>query len=417
VKPITSARSRAQQAAGAATFALLVLAVAPVGARAAPVTPLESAASNYCDDLAKASQGPTPPAIRPVASLVLHNGTSTTSPPIADGAVLTAPAVALHEGKATFHTGLTVRPTQGYCAWHGDVNSRYHFQPRATETHEYRTPGFYKPWMYVVDSTGVWSQKAFGPTFQVNAPPSASFRFSPTAPKPGDRVTFTSTSSDHEQTKYGEAVSHAWDLDGDGFDDGAASTASFTYPSARSWTARLRVTDSNGVRAEATASVPVVAPATTNSPRPRRPGTSTQSGPDIPSTVTGDESGMVSAVGEQGQTKVFLAPRVLAKFRVRRGRTRVRMLALRSLVKGSTVLVRCRGRGCPRRAQSVAVRAKKGLRFRRFERSLRTGAVLEVRVTMPGTVGRYVRMRMRRGEQPVRRELCVQDGAKRPGDC
>jgi len=167
VKPITSARSRAQQAAGAATFALLVLAVAPVGARAAPGTPLESAASNYCDDLAKASQGPTPPAIRPVASLVLHNGTSTTSPPIADGAVLTAPAVALHEGKATFHTGLTVRPTQGYCAWHGDVNSRYHFQPRATETHEYRTPGFYKPWMYVVDSTGVWSQKALGPTFQV----------------------------------------------------------------------------------------------------------------------------------------------------------------------------------------------------------------------------------------------------------
>ena len=413
--PISYARRRAHHAAGAAISALALLALAPVGAGAATGTPLESPASNYCDNLAKDSPGPTPPATRPSMSLALYNGATTSSPEIASGSVLTAPALVLHEAKATFSPGLTVRPSQGYCAWHGDVNSRYHFQPRATETHQYATPGFYRPWMYVVDSAGVWSAKAFGPSFQVNEPPTASFRFSPTRPKPGDRVTFTSTSSDYEQTEYEEAVSYAWDLDGDGFDDGAESTASFTYRSAKTWTARLRVTDSNGVRAEAEAAVPVAAPTATARPSP--PGTSTESGPDIPSTRTGDGSGMVSAVDEQGRTKVFLAPRVVAQFRVRRGRTRVRLLALRSLVEGSTVRVRCRGRGCPRRAQSVAVRTKKGLRFRRFERSLRPGAVLEVRVTMPGTIGRYVRMRMRRGEQPVRRELCVQDGAKRPGDC
>jgi hypothetical protein len=45
----------------------------------------------------------------------------------------------------------------------------------------------------------------------------------------------------------GDALTYAWDLDGDGaFDDGAAATASFTYTQPGTYTATLRVTDPSG---------------------------------------------------------------------------------------------------------------------------------------------------------------------------
>ena len=420
-----SARDRTYRHAVTGLFAgLAAAALLPtVTASAATGAPLQSPADNSCDRGAAASPPSVAPATRPSASLVLHAGTRATDPAIQPGSVLTAPATLLHDaGGSTVSAGLTVRSPDGYCAWHGDVNSRHHFQP-AAETHVYRTPGFYQPWIYVVDSAGVWSEKKLGPLFQVNAPPSPSFRLSPSAPTSGQQVTFTSTSSDFEQDKYGEPISHAWDLDGDGFDDGTGATARFTYRSSKAWVARLQVTDSNGAVRTAEQAVPVAAPATsapTSRPGTRRPsGSSGSSDPaqaGLPDTETGDPSGMFAVTDEQGATHVFLAPRVLARFSVKRRRTRVRMLALRSLVPGSAVLVRCRGRGCPRRSQSVYARTKT-LRFRRFERSLRTGAVLEIVVTKPGTIGRYVRLRMRRGAKPVRRELCVPDGERKPGTC
>lgn len=46
----------------------------------------------------------------------------------------------------------------------------------------------------------------------------------------------------------GGALTYAWDLDGDGlFDDGSGSTATFTYGSPGTYSARLRVTDPEGV--------------------------------------------------------------------------------------------------------------------------------------------------------------------------
>jgi hypothetical protein len=45
----------------------------------------------------------------------------------------------------------------------------------------------------------------------------------------------------------GDALSYAWDLDGDGaYDDSTAANPSFTYASAGTYTARLRVTDARG---------------------------------------------------------------------------------------------------------------------------------------------------------------------------
>jgi PKD repeat protein len=56
----------------------------------------------------------------------------------------------------------------------------------------------------------------------------------------------------------GDALTYAWDLDGDGaFDDGSAATASFTYTQPGTYTATLRVTDPSG--ASGTDSVPISA--------------------------------------------------------------------------------------------------------------------------------------------------------------
>ena len=56
----------------------------------------------------------------------------------------------------------------------------------------------------------------------------------------------------------GDALTYAWDLDGDGaFDDGTAATASFTYAQPGNYTATLRVTDPAG--ASGTSSVTIAA--------------------------------------------------------------------------------------------------------------------------------------------------------------
>src|SRR4051812_49309541 len=73
-----------------------------------------------------------------------------------------------------------------------------------------------------------------------NQPPVASFTFTPSAPIPGQRVTFHSTSTDPD----GTISAFAWDLDDNGtFGDGTTSTVSKSFPTAGPHTVRLRVTD------------------------------------------------------------------------------------------------------------------------------------------------------------------------------
>jgi glucose/arabinose dehydrogenase len=77
-----------------------------------------------------------------------------------------------------------------------------------------------------------------------NNPPTAVATANPTSgPAPLTVQLNGSGSSDPD----GDALSYAWDLDGDGaYDDSTAANPSFTYSTAGTYTARLRVTDARG---------------------------------------------------------------------------------------------------------------------------------------------------------------------------
>jgi hypothetical protein len=83
---------------------------------------------------------------------------------------------------------------------------------------------------------------------------------------------------------------------------------------------------------------------------------------------------------------------------------------------GARVTVRCRGRGCKTRSQSVRG-ARRRLRFRKFERKLSAGAKLSVTVTKRGYIGRYISFKIRRRRAPLRSDLCLKEGATRPTRC
>lgn len=94
--------------------------------------------------------------------------------------------------------------------------------------------------------------------------------------------------------------------------------------------------------------------------------------------------------------------------------TRIELLSV-AAPRGSRIEVRCLGRGCPaRRGRASAART---VRFRRFQRHLRSGVVLEVRVTRVNAIGKYVRFGIRKGQSPTRRDLCLKPGASRPVRC
>jgi len=89
----------------------------------------------------------------------------------------------------------------------------------------------------------------------------------------------------------------------------------------------------------------------------------------------------------------------------RRG-ARVRILSVRAPAT-ATILVRCRRQRCSRRSRARGRGMRRAVRFRRFERRLRAGTILEVYVRSPGVIGKFTRFRIRRGRAPSRTDLCL----------
>jgi PKD domain-containing protein len=245
----------------------------------------------------------------------------------------------------------------------------------ATAQRSFPAAGTYKVTLCVSGGTG--SSTATDGIVVGNRAPVAAFTYSPTAPLSGDNIVLTSFSADPD----GPLTSQAWDLDGDGaFDDGQGSTATVSFAAAGDYAVKLLVTDRDGAASLAVRAIEVRAPlAQFITPFP-----------------------VVRVVGD-----------------VRERGTRIKEIIVR-VPAGSRVRIRCRGRGCPRPAakRTGGVRMARTLHVRRFaHRLLRPRAVLTISITKPGTIGKYTRLRIRRGKPPSRIDRCLFPGAKRPVRC
>jgi putative metal-binding protein/hemolysin type calcium-binding protein len=100
--------------------------------------------------------------------------------------------------------------------------------------------------------------------------------------------------------------------------------------------------------------------------------------------------------------------------------TRFTDLFVRRAEKGSTVRLRCSGPGCGKRTRTLKVRRdRQTLKLLKLVRGLelRPGARLEVRITKRATIGAVIRLTMRRGKAPARRDACLFPGHRAPRRC
>jgi hypothetical protein len=210
-----------------------------------------------------------------------------------------------------------------------------------------------------------------------NERPDASFGFFPVDPVAGQPVRFVSYACDPD----GAVFDQEWDLDGDGtFDDAFGGQGLHTF-AAGPHTVALRVTPLEGA--------PVVRTMALN-------------------------------VSAEGPGIEIFAPPLLSPFPVvrivgqlTRTGARIRFLSVRAPVCSRLTTI-CRGRTCPFKRDSRLV-GRKGARVRPLAgRSLRAGVRLDVTVTKRDRIGKYTRLRIRRGKPPARTDRWIQSAQTTP---
>ena len=108
-------------------------------------------------------------------------------------------------------------------------------------------------------------------------------------------------------------------------------------------------------------------------------------------------------------------PVVVVIGRTRGARTRITGLLVRGPA-GAKVTLSC-NRRCRVRGGATKIGAKRRVRLKRAERLYREGAVLDVRVTGRGKVGKFTRLRMRDRIAPARVDRCLMPGSVAPTRC
>ncbi|HTN25280.1 MAG TPA: MopE-related protein, partial [Solirubrobacteraceae bacterium] len=104
-------------------------------------------------------------------------------------------------------------------------------------------------------------------------------------------------------------------------------------------------------------------------------------------------------------------------FRPTLTRTRVALLEVRKVPAGAVIEVRCRSPRSPRcvfadRTRSVPTRrAAVSIRGYFGDRPISRGSVIEVRVSAPRSIGRFISFTMQRGKQPTQRRGCLAPNA------
>ena len=205
-------------------------------------------------------------------------------------------------------------------------------------------------------------------------PPSASFTWFPEQPRVGETVTLVSSATDANSP----ITTFAWGLTAtEPFHTGhATTTTTFSTPGAH--VVRLQVTDAAG-----------------------RSATSTQ-------TIV---------VHHQAATLMEPFPIVRIAGRETPGGVKLTLVTVSAPIS-ARVTVRIRGTGVRTTSQSRLATATKQsdtpgtalLSFPRFAHSLAAGAVLEIRVTKAGQIGKLTRFVPRRGKLPRRTDNCLSTG-------
>lgn len=215
-----------------------------------------------------------------------------------------------------------------------------------------------------------------------NQPPDASFSYSPEDPRAGQSIRFESSSCDPD----GELVRHAWDLDGDGaYDDAEGPVVSQTFSGSGARTVGLEVTAEGGE-------------------------TDTQR-----RTVMVDTEYALPRPDSDRLMSPF--PVVRLAGRLTRSGARIKVLSVLRAPVCALVRVTCRGASCPARRASGYVGRNGPLRFRRFERHLRAGTVLTVRVSKNDLIGKFTEFRIRKNAAPKRRDRCLRPGSRTGSLC
>ena len=213
----------------------------------------------------------------------------------------------------------------------------------------------------------------------VQAPtgPVASFAFFPSAPHIGEPISLVSSSTDSASP----ITAFAWDLAGTGVFASGGSTISASFSTSGNHLVRLHVTDANGLSSVAAETIPVTSP-----PLPL--------------------------------IQPFPIVRILTS--VTGAGVRVKLLTVQAPA-GARITVKCNGRGCPVRSQGGMTGSGKAhtasVEFRKFERLLPPGVILEVRVFKAGETGKYTRFTVRRHRLPTRLDSCVGPAGGIPVAC
>jgi hypothetical protein len=213
------------------------------------------------------------------------------------------------------------------------------------------------------------------------SPPIASFTWVPANPTVGQSVSLASNSTGVSSALSG----FGWDLGSGRFTAGGPSlSTSFATPGAH--LVRLQVSDANGLSSVATHTIFVAAQALElMQPFPivRIAGSETASG------------------------------------------ARVKLLTVQS-PPATKVAVSCKGRGCKTKSESrIATASSTGksragaimLAFPRFQRALKAGAVLQIRVSKAGEIGKFTSFTIRRNKLPVRVDACLRPTSSNPSPC
>jgi hypothetical protein len=219
------------------------------------------------------------------------------------------------------------------------------------------------------------------PGTAAHTPPNAAFRWFPTVPVVGQPVSLVSSSTD----PFSPIAAFAWALTSSGPFSGGRSSLTTSFAAPGDHVVRLRVTAADGLSSTAIQTIHVR----------RQPLTLMQPFPIV------RIAGIVTGSGVKLSLLTALAP------------------------VGARVRVTCRGRGCPTASESrVASSSSRKHRpamvliaFRRFQRSLGAGTILEVRISKPGRIGKYTRFSIRRGKLPVRLDSCIGPAGIKPIAC